>query len=54
MNVIGFDFSNGFKSSDMHIFEKLKTLSINIFELNFYQEQNNWKRKLIPIETSKN
>ena len=34
----------------MHKFEKLKNLSINIFELNFYQEQNKWKHKLIPIE----
>ena len=38
----------------MHRFEKLNNLSINIFELNFYQEQNKWKCKLIPIEISEN
>ena len=52
LNINGFDFSNGFKCSDMHRFEKLNTLSINIFELNFYQEQNKWKHELIPIEIS--
>ena len=25
-----------------------------MFELNLYQEQNNWKHKLIPIEINKN
>ena len=38
----------------MHKFEKQSNLSINIFELNFYQEQNKWKHKLIPIEINKN
>ena len=52
-NFNGFDFSNRYKSSDMHRFEKLDNLSINIFELNFYQEQNKWKHKLIPIDFSK-
>ena len=37
----------------MHIFEKQKNLSFDIFELNFYQEQSKWKHKLIPIEISK-
>ena len=32
LNINGFDFSNGFKCSDMHNFEKINTLSINIFE----------------------
>ena len=32
----------------------MNNLSINIFELNFYQDQNKWKHKLIPIEVSKN
>ena len=43
--------------SDVLIFKKLTKLnnsSINIFELNFYQDQNKWKHKLIPIEIIKN
>ena len=27
---------------------------MNFFEINFYQNQNKWKHKLIPIEISKN
>ena len=50
LNIEGFDFTNGFKCSDMYRFEKLNNLSINIYELNF--DQN--KHKLIPIEISKN
>ena len=40
LDIQGFDFSNGFKCSDVHRFEKLNNLSINIFEFNFYQHQN--------------
>ena len=54
LNIEGFDFTNGFKCSDVHKFEKLNDLSINIFELNFYQDKNKWKHNLIPIEISKN
>ena len=50
LNIEGFDFTNGFKCSDMYRFEKLNKLSINIYELNFEQG----KHKLIPIEISKN
>ena len=50
LNIDGFDFSNGFKCSDMYRFEKLNNLSINIYEVRF--DQN--KHKLIPIEISKN
>ena len=50
LNIEGFDFTNGFKCSDMYRFEKLNKLSINIQELNF--DQN--KHKIIPIEISKN
>ena len=50
LNIEGFDFTNGFKCSDMYRFERLNNLSINIYELNF--DQN--KHKLIPIEISKN
>ena len=34
--------------------QKKNNLYLNIFELNFYQDQNKWKHKLIPIEISKN
>ena len=37
----------------MHRFEKLNNLSINIFELNFYQDGDKWKHNLISIEISK-
>ena len=54
LNIQGFDFSRGFKCSDVHKFNELNNLCVNIFELVFYQEQNQWKHKLIPIEVSKN
>ena len=31
----------------------MNNLSVNIFELNFYQDQNERKHKLIPTEVSK-
>ena len=37
----------------MHRFEKLNNLSINIYELKFYQDGDKWKHNLIPIEISK-
>ena len=54
LNINGFDFTNGFRCSDVHKFNELNNLSVNIFELNFYQDQNQWKHKLIHIEISKN
>ena len=54
LNIQGFGFSKGFRCSDVHKFNELKNLSVNIFELIFYQDQNQWKHKLIPIEMSKN
>ena len=54
LNVGGFDFTNGFKSSDMHRFEKIITLSINIYQSIFYQDGDKWKHILIPIQISKN
>ena len=54
LNIQGFDFSKRFKCSDVHKFNELSNLSLNIFKLNFYQDQNQWKHKLIPIEISKN
>ena len=40
LNIHDFDFSRGFRCSDVHKFNELNNLSINIFELNFYQDQN--------------
>ena len=54
LNINGFDFTNGFRCSDVHKFNEINNLSINIFELNFYQDQKKWKHILIPIEVSKN
>ena len=54
LNIQDFDFTNGFRCSDIHKFNELNNLSVNIFELSFYQDQNQWKHKLIPIEVSKN
>ena len=54
LNIQGFDFSKGFRCSDVHKFNELNNLSVNIFELNFNQDQYKWKHKLIPIEISKN
>ena len=52
LNIDGFDFTNGFKCSAVHKFEKLNKLFIKVFELNFYQDQNKWKQNLIPYEIS--
>ena len=40
--------------SDLHRFEEINNLSINIFELYFYQDQNKLKHKIFPIEISRN
>ena len=50
----GVGFAKSLECSDVHNFEKLINLSINIFELNFYQEKNNCQQNLIPIEISEN
>ena len=52
LNIEGFNFTNGFKCSDVHKFNDLNNLSVNIFELKFYQGKNKWKHNLIPIEIS--
>ena len=54
LNIQGFDFSKGFRCNDVHKFNELNNLSVKILELNFYQDQNQWKHKLIPMEISKN
>ena len=53
LNINAFGFTIGFKCSDVHKFNELNNLSVNIFELNFSQDQNKWRHKLIPIEVSK-
>ena len=53
LNIQGFDFSYGFKCSDVHKFNDLNNFFVKISELNFYQDQNKWKHKVIPIEISK-
>ena len=54
LNILGFDFTKGFKCSDVHNFNEINKFTVKTFELNFYQDQNQWKHKLIPIEVSKN
>ena len=54
LNFQSFDFTNGFKCSDVHRFNEIKNLSVNIYELNFYQDGEKWKHNLISTEISKN
>ena len=54
LNFQSFGFTNGFKCSDVHRFNESNNLSVNICELNFYQDCDKWKHNLIPIEISKN
>ena len=50
LNINGSDFTNVFKCSDVHRFNELNNLSVNIFEINFYQDQSKWRHKLVPID----
>ena len=45
LKIEGVSFTNGFKCSDVHKYEKLNNLSVNIFELTFYRDQK--KRDII-------
>ena len=54
LNFQNFDFTNGFKCSDVHRFNELNNLSVNIYELKFYQDGDKWKHNLLPTEISKN
>ena len=54
LNFQSFDFTNGFRCSDVHRFNELNNLSVTIYELNFYQDGDKWKHNLVPIEISKN
>ena len=53
-SIQSFDYTNGFKYSDIHKIIELNDLSINKFELNFYQDMKKWRHKLVPIEVNKN
>ena len=52
-NIQCFDFTNGFRCSEVHRIEKQNNLSINIIELYFYHDQYSWKRNLNPPEIIK-
>ena len=54
LNFQDFDFTNGFKCSDVHRFNETNNLSVNIYELSFYQDGDKWKHNLIPTKISKN
>ena len=54
LNFQNFDFTNGFICSDVHRFNEINSLSVNIYEINFYQDGDIWKHNLIPTEISKN
>ena len=54
LNIQGFDFSNGIKSSDVLKFVlKLKKLTKMIFEISFHQDKQNGSTKLILIDVRK-
>ena len=46
LNFQNFDFTNGFKCSDVHKFNEINNLSVNIYELYFYQDGDEWKNNL--------
>ena len=54
LNINGFDFTNGFKCSDVHKFNELNNLSANMYEINFYEDEDKRQHSLIPIKISKN
>ena len=54
LNIEGFDYTNGFRCSDDHKFENLNKISINIYESDSYQDGEELKHNLLPIEITKN
>ena len=48
LNLQDFDFIIGFNFSDMHLFENLNNLSINIYKLYFYKDDKKCKYELNP------
>ena len=53
INIDAFEFTKGLKCSNVHNFDSLNNLSINIVDWSFYHNQHKWKQKLIPIEIIK-
>ena len=53
LKIDGFGFTIGLKCIGVQKKEKLNNLSTNIFELNFYKNQNKCRLKLVSIEVSK-
>ena len=45
LNIERFDFTKGIKCSYIHLLKGIITLSTNIIELMFYQDQNKWKHE---------
>ena len=54
LNNESFDFSDGFRCSDVHKFEILINLTFDSIEMKFYQDKTEWKHNLMPIGSSKN
>ena len=50
LNNDGFNFSNGYKLSDIKRIEKMNNYYENVFELNFYRIGIERKHKLLPFE----
>ena len=46
LNIGGLYFTNRFECSHVHKFWTLNTMSINVFEIRFRQEQKKWKQKI--------
>ena len=53
-NIVGFDFSIGFKGSDVQKIEKYEKFSAKNFESKFYQVKNEWRHKVVPKKISEN
>ena len=54
LNFQNFGFTNGFKCRDDHKFNEINNVSVNIYELSFYQDVDKWKHNLLPTVFSKN
>ena len=54
LKIEGFVFTNGYKCSDTHRYDRSNQLPVNLYKYYFDQVQIKWKHKLIPIEISEN
>ena len=48
-NNDGFEFSSRFRCTDVHRFEKLNNLTVNVLELLSSKRSITWKHKLVPL-----